>query len=486
MKKKSTALALILAAAMTIGMLTGCGASYDYITGDVDWNSTYTSDKTINDTFYYSDDWFSGNPESQNDELALASMQLIASGITNEDNGYGASFLRSMGFNEIGFVNWDNKSADTCRYMWGRKTVSGSKGDYTLVAVVIQNYALDRKSRLKNWRQNFTANDPDASEPAGEHYAYSKAVDSIVDGVAELANTDSVKFWITGQSRGGAIANILSARLPEKLGDKNAGIFAYTFESPATVDAEAAGNFGYIHNYVCSDDLVTMIPMWGMTRYGVMHDLKTKKTDEGLEAELLSMGSDAADLKPRIVAETEATRLVEKLAARVPSRADYSALRTAEYVDEDWETHKVVFSYQEAGLALMDVIFKGGKDNPIRNLAGKKDGLNSMVSCLADGIILENEGKDPSEKYWEGTKILYGLLEEVCDDGKVPVDEEDLFKIVYLAAPVLVDLPEDGSGEPSMELLVDLVGYFEEMSYSHQFDTLIARLKVLAPAPDAK
>ena len=83
--RKIMALALVML--MTFGtlMLTGCGKSYEYIYGGLEWLSTYKEkasdpDKTIKDTFYYSDDWFSDNPSSENPELALASMQLIASG----------------------------------------------------------------------------------------------------------------------------------------------------------------------------------------------------------------------------------------------------------------------------------------------------------------------------------------------------------------------------------------------------------------------
>ena len=62
------------------------------------------------------------------------------------------------------------------------------------------------------------------------------------------------------------------------------------------------------------------------------------------------------------------------------------------------------------------------------------------------------------------------------------LSEEELYSILCLAAPVLIEFPE-GSSEPSYELLTDLAGYSEDLTYSHQFDTLIARLKLLAPEP---
>ena len=60
--------------------------------------------------------------------------------------------------------------------------------------------------------------------------------------------------------------------------------------------------------------------------------------------------------------------------------------------------------------------------------------------------------------------------------------EEELYTILCLAAPVLIEFPEGGS-EPSYDLLTDVAGYSDDLTYSHQFDTLVARLKLLAPEP---
>ena len=79
--------------------------------------------------------------------------------------------------------------------------------------------------------------------------------------------------------------------------------------------------------------LVTHVPMWGMTRYGVMHDLNTKETDEGLTGEVEALGSDAAGMKARIVTDDVVSRLSENLEKMVSSRAEYSAERTDSWTD---------------------------------------------------------------------------------------------------------------------------------------------------------
>ena len=476
------ATALVLAALMTFGMimLTGCGRSYKHIFGDVEWLSTYkekSSDetRTINDSYYYSDDWFSDDPSRENRELALASMQLVASCVSDKADSSGAEFLKSMGFEEIGFSDFESSDPDDCNYTWARKKI----GDTTLVAVVMQSVNTKTALRRKVWKQNLTVNEPGASGPAGEHYAYAKAAGSIVDDIAGLAGDGATTFWIAGQSRGGAIANILAAMLPEKA--EGAKIFAYTFESPATVDAGSEGSIRYIHNYICSDDIVTRIPLWGMTRYGVTHDLK-KDTDKGLFDELAALGSDAANMKARIGASDVTARLTANLEARVPARADYSAERTDSWTDADGNAHSVTYSYQEALTRLMDLVFREDSSvSLLEGLASRRKALEGTVGYMTEGVKKESSGGEPAADYWEAAKGLYEVLVSVNGD-ELPVSEEDLYKVVTVAAPVLIEIPEDG-GEPDTELLTDVIAYNRELIFSHQFDTIIARLKILAPTP---
>lgn len=483
MKRKAfrRAAALGLAALMASGtfMLTGCGKSYEHIFGDVEWKSTYKEkasdpDVMIKDTYYYSDDWFSDDPSTENRELALASMQLVASCVSDKDDNPGAAFLRSMGFEEVGYSDFASSDPEDCNYTWAKKTV----GDTTLVVVVMQSVNTGRKLRNKVWKQNFTVNGPDG-ETSGEHYAYATAVDKVVDDIAALAGDGNTTYWLAGQSRGGALTNVLAARLAEKA--DGAKIFAYTFEAPATVDADAAGSYKNIHNYICSDDIVTYMPMWGMTRYGVTHDLR-KDTDDGLADALAALGSPAADMRARIVTDDVVARLAENLEARVASRAEFSAERTDSWTDGDG-SHEVTYSYQDALVRFMDLVFRENYEDSslLDGLASKKSELEDAIGSLTDGVKAENSGGDPCADYWAATKEMYAVLEEV-NSGELPVTQEDLYKVIRFAAPVLITIPE--GGEPDTELLTDVIGYSRELIYSHQFDTIIARLKILAPTPD--
>ena len=402
-------------------------------------------------------------------------MQLVASCVSDKDDNPGAAFLKSIGFDEVGYSDFASTDPDDCNYAWAKKSL----GDTTLVAVVMQSVNIDWKLRNKVWKQNFTVNGPDG-EASGEHYAYAKAVDKVVDDIAALAGDGNTTYWLTGQSRGGAITNVLAVRLAEKA--DGAKIFAYTFEAPATVDADAAGSYKNIHNYICSDDIVTHIPMWEMTRYGVMHDLR-KDTDEGLADALAALGSPAADMKARIVTDDVVTRISENLGARVPSRAEFSAERTDSWTDGDG-SHELTYSYQDALVKLMDLVFRENYEDAslLEGLASKRGDLEGAIRWLINGVKAENDGGEPFADYWTATKEIYAVLQEV-NGGDLPVSQEDLYKVVRFAAPVLIEIPEDG-GEADTELLLDVIGYNRELIYSHQFDTIVARLKILAPAPE--
>ena len=76
-------------------------------------------------------------------------------------------------------------------------------------------------------------------------------------------------LWITGHSRGGALANVLAA----KRIDAGYNVYAYTFAAAATTTSStaAATKYNSIFNIINTDDLVPQLPMsdWNFKRYGV-------------------------------------------------------------------------------------------------------------------------------------------------------------------------------------------------------------------------
>ena len=380
--------------------------------GTIKWYSSFTAESSIKDSFYYSDDWFLENPEVQNDALALVSMQLTAAAIDGDPDGLGTAFLKELGFGNTGLSDFASTDPTDCNYTWGTKELDDGTA---LVAVVIQSYAFDQATKIKGWQQNFTVN---GETECDEHFAYALAVSRVIDDIAALGGDGPVKYWITGYSRGGALANLLAVKLPALLADRNTGIYAYTFEAPATVNGDAALEAPYIHNYICEDDPVVNIPVWGMTRHGADYVLKAA---EGTEADAVSGA----------------------LMSVIPTRAAYSEEQT-ETLSAGLISLNVSYNFQETFVKLMTVIFESSTD-PL----GFANEFIAQMSALPTEISLAT---------WNAVQETYASLNQTGDED-FPLTLSDLYALGKLLTPF--------SG---------MMG----MTSVHSFDVEIALLKELA------
>ena len=486
-KKTRSIVAILLAVAMIFAYTPSFAwAETDdglYSYGTATETSTFnTEGGDLTDSFYFSPEWLMGSPTVRNDSLALLSMQLTAATAIGGEDGYGGDFLRDLGFTGITMVNAGNDDPDSCNYMYARRSLpSGDR----LVIVVIQSYSDDNAVKDQGWTQNFIVNGPQTTE--GEHYAFALAADKVIHDIQGIGSVGTT-YWVTGQSRGGALASLIAKRL------HNAGrpVFCYTFESPNTVDEDyATDDYGYIHNYICRDDIVTKIPMWGMTRYGNVYEIKDD-TDEFIVEELQKICSEAAEYD---VPDSEwiESDIVEYLGERVPTRADYSLVRTDSFTDLDTgEAVSFDYSYQETFVNLMDVIFSGQLSGLSGSLMDSLGDLVPAVDALVNAVSLEKGGAPEAEfqpYYWQAATSLGTFLNSATDQP-LTLTAKDLYVLLKLAGPFAVDTEYEPSDDPEGNIL----GYLNPalnvgmsvsgMTYSHHFDMCIARLKALAPAPD--
>ena len=284
-----------------------------------------------------------------------------------------------------------------------------------------------------------------------------------------------------GQSRGGALTNLIAKRL----GDDGKTVYAYTFESPATT--ESGGGYGYIHNYICRDDVVTKIPMWGMTRYGNTYEIRDE-TDEQVMAELEKLGSGAVVVEYPPDAEWLETDIVGFLSERVPERADYSEQRTDTFADADTgDEVSITYSYQDTFIGLMSVLFRGELTGAADAILNNIEEVAPAVYALAEAVKQDGDAAaDPY--YWQAAKGLHAVLDAVSEQS-LSLSEEGLYALLKLIGPFAVDLDYEPQDIPIADALgylspvINVGGSAGEMTFSHQFDTMIARLKVLAPPP---
>lgn len=159
----------------------------------------------------------------------------------------------------------------------GYRTVEYNGSKKTILAVIVRG----TNSTIEEWASNFDIGDSSTFtsesdwEKLDNHKGFDIAANRILDIVdAYIAENESaedfdnanISYWVTGHSRGAAIANIIGAYLKDR-GDY---AYTYTFAAPNTTFSANASSYDAIFNVVNSDDFVPLLPLsdWGYTRYG--------------------------------------------------------------------------------------------------------------------------------------------------------------------------------------------------------------------------
>ena len=449
----------------------------------------------VEDSSYYSDEWFLADPEESDDRLALLSAQLSMASATADG---GIAFLEAIGFDDVEALRYDSADPLDSGYAAGTKTVNGTK----VAAVVFQGDLYGDEG----WQQNVTVNLDNATERTQDQHSYAAAAEIFLADFDSSALSDADVLWITGGSRAGAIANLAAAYLLERTGSPD--ILCYTFESPATTEnAEAqSGRYDSIHNYICSDDPITMLPIWGMTRYGEEIPYNSVSPADVIE--------EAAKVNP---AAREFCKdytddvfdytvellhsIVNKLGETVPTREMYSEPLTISVPTDEPFT----YTYQGGLQALCHVVFGseaglGALTGPLTENLGII--LNDLVCARIEEVAAGRPGTDAEEaaKLRADSDQRYLMLAELlCDvlsanEPDLNASAADFFGLIKLLAPhiVLTDgieeaLPAfDEDFDPLLYIdsnVIILIGLIPTIVFSHHPDMIIARLKLLAPAP---
>ncbi len=503
-------ISVLLSLVLCVGFLPGTvlaesnppAADTDYQFGNLHYFSKQSADYVV-DSYYYTDDWFSGDLSVRNDALALVSAQLSAS--VTDDPQYAVQFLKDLGF-DARAERYDSMDKADCAYVIGSKTISAGGENRTLTAVAFQGEAYGDKG----WQQNVTVNSEDSA--LQDHDSFAAAARAFLDDFAGRNADSSEIVWLTGQSRGAAIANLSAAGLLDA--EAHPAVTAYTFESPAATQNPAASDEKYntILNYVSDDDPVTALPIWGMTLYGQKIVYNTVPPADLAEA-LEHQNPDAAVLAKNYNAEAFGgdvrvfiQTLTGNLAATVPTRADYSSVKTDMFT-LDGETVNIHYSYQKGLQALCHIIFGGNR----AELVSKLSPLMGMVPDLAYSHLerVTADTMSPSNEYelrsdavriqWTAAGQLYELMKG--ESSELPYDQADLYGLLQLLLPVLVKtepMAEEGWTLPAFDdefksegfikyidiiTLLNLVANSGSLVFSHHPDVIIARLKQLAPPP---
>ncbi|MCR4805151.1 MAG: hypothetical protein K5981_05800, partial [Clostridia bacterium] len=489
--------ALLLALALCLGLMPGTAFAQepDYKFTQIEYMSSMI-ENYVTKGCYYADEWFTADPSARNDALALLSATVAAAA---GDEEHGAAALEALGFTAAGY-RYDSGDASDCAYCAGTKTVAIGGKELTLAAVVFQG---DRYG-LKGWQQNVTVNIDGEDGP--DHASYALAANAFLSDFDALGLADADALWIVGQSRGGAVANVAAAYLLDRA--EHPAVFCRTLESPRTTQSASAHDALYagIHNYVADDDPVPMIPPWDMTRYGQEFIYNTAPIEDVL-AEMATFSPDAAeyakDYDPDIFGgsvKDYMEMLVGNLEEAAPTRESYSAAETVAVGGRD----PVEWTYQ-GGLQALCLIVFGDSDD----MMGRMITLLGYLPTLAYAGVEETYAKaqapenaaellaDAQKRRLTAASDLHFFL---AFGGETPVTTGDLYALLTLLTPMTFDLSaaaEEGWELPPFEdfnaidymvgsgLLTILEDTMTPL-FSHHPDAIIARLSLLAPAPEMK
>ena len=228
----------------------------------------------VSDEFKISDKEIFAEPKEYNHNLALASFGLAASAFSagdtsahwGDDGNFGREASLKKCFDGLAlskqqFVGYDvslNSEASKAAFGIGLRKFN----DKYLVIVSVRGGGYGAE-----WADNFkVGNNSDYHE--GFETAANRIIDYVESYVSQHCQDSMVRLWITGYSRGAAIANIASSKLSQKASD-NISVVAYTFATPLTT-VNPIENQNNIFNIINPYDAITAIPpsQWGFKRAG--------------------------------------------------------------------------------------------------------------------------------------------------------------------------------------------------------------------------
>lgn len=316
--------------------------------------------------FYYSDSFFSHSACSYDHALAKMSLGVTMSAFTYKKEGdkHIRALLNAIGCDgrSIKTEKYDTNKPmdDSCAFALGTKRLPGG---YYLIPVFIRSHRYGGE-----WVSNAHAIDPTCPDhAAGFKLAADKTYDSILRYIDTKAlDKERVKLWICGFSRGGAISNLLGARLALESGISKDNIFVYTFAAPRCVLDNSAVFIDNVFNIVSEMDSVPRIPpaLWGFTRYGTDLYLpcKARRGAEEYAARLQAMKDEFGSIMQQLgISDTEYLALEDQ---------EIALDLFIDYIDDLVDTREKYVSggYQQILMDYLKKRIEGSKVDPHRFL----------------------------------------------------------------------------------------------------------------------
>lgn len=273
MKAKKSLLTLLLASGFVLASCSGEETSSSFeplpplletdIPVKID-SSLASESKTYEFSFKYNDGYFLKSADEFYPELAMLS---FGAAMANGSHQQGDSFYGDAEFDDVTRFGYESEPTTTSLgYYIAHKNIQG-------VELLTASFkGLDYGAE---WANNFLIG------KEGDHEGFYARASEVYSELQKYIDTycggHIDKLWLTGYSRGGAIANLVSSLIlrDTKIEISGENMFTYTFEAPASVAEDKALEYANVHNIVNKNDIITHIPplKYGLKRCGVDYEI---------------------------------------------------------------------------------------------------------------------------------------------------------------------------------------------------------------------
>ena len=228
----------------------------------------------------WKDAWFESDATAYNHSLATTAVALAGAAYSGNASRPNSDHIKSalqgfeFGPSDIIDFNYDedyyNKlsvdSNDSAGYVIASKEIATGPEPVVLITVIVKG-----TSKNEEWHSNFNIG-TNGNYHEGFHCAAEEIetiVNSYISGIG--LDKEHTKLFITGHSRGAAIANILGAYYTNSdYADQNS-VFVYTFATPTVSANTKERGYENIFNIVNPEDFVARVPLdeWGFKHWGI-------------------------------------------------------------------------------------------------------------------------------------------------------------------------------------------------------------------------
>lgn len=349
--------------------------------------------------YYYSDSYFASSGKESNAHLRTMSAALIFQirGISDTPAETFGTTLSNIGFQDITTYDMDHTSLDTMGVILAHKSVNGKE----VVAVAL---------RGDKYEQEMAANLIAGTEGDIKAFADAEAlVESRVSAYLAEHGITLAKYWVTGYSRSGAVANLFGRELnkaPERFFTSADDIFVYTFEAAkGSADDTVYEN---IHNIIDRRDLITYVypGEWNINNNGV----------------------------PELIGNTDDTVMLKSLDLFSESHmADYREVKLVDYLSEltsflSQNLSRKTFA-EKVGLPLsrvLNIYFDLDEAQREKVLPFFKQALNDMMNddyllptLLA--ALIDPESQENIDNLYD---LIVKYLDKTAEENGKPFDDE--------------------------------------------------------------